>query len=297
MNLHGLRLFYIVAKTGSITIAAEQLRISQPAITSQIKKFENENSITLFLPQGRGIRLTEIGKQLAKEASLIFEQENRIETLIENYTKGKIGTLKIVGNYLTSNFLLPKWATCLKEQNENINIKITTFNTDEAVNSLISYKADIAVLGGGATNYLDKIDVIKIMEDEIWFVSEPNHKYANKIVSLSEIMLESFIMREKGSYMRALLESICNMAGICLPNIMLEFSGLHETLVASMAGYGINFCSSIAVKELVNIGKLSRIHVENINPKNEIVICVRKNDDRSQLVKNFISTIEDNTLR
>jgi DNA-binding transcriptional LysR family regulator len=296
MNLHALRLFYIVAKTGSITIAAEQLRISQPAITSQIKKFENENNITLFLPQGRGIRLTEIGKQLAKEASLIFQQENRMETLIENYTQGKTGTLKIAGNYLTSNFLLPKWAACLKKQNENVNIKITTLNTDEAVDSLISYQADIAVLGGGATNYLDKIDVNEIIEDDIWFVSAPDHKYANKVVSLSEIMLEPFIMRENGSYMRALLKSICNTAGICFPITMLEFSGLHETLMASMAGYGINFCSSIAVKELVDIGKLSRVHVENINPKNKIVICVRKNENGSQLVKNFISIIENQTL-
>ena len=230
MNLHGLRLFHIVAKTGSMTIAAEQLRISQPAITSQIKKFENENNITLFLPQGRGIRLTEIGKKLAKEASLIFELENRMETLIENYSQGKIGTLKIAGNYLTSNFLLPKWVSCLKKQNENVNIKITTLNTHEAVNSLIQYQSDIAVLGGGATNYLDKIDVNKIIEDDIWFVSAPNHKYANKTVSLNEIMLEPFIMREEGSYMRAILKSICNTAGICLPNSMLEFDGLHEKI-------------------------------------------------------------------
>ncbi|MBU3110109.1 LysR family transcriptional regulator [Clostridium lacusfryxellense] len=296
MNLHALRLFYTVAKMGSITIAAEQLRISQPAITSQIKKFENENSITLFLPQGRGIRLTEIGKQLAKEASLIFQQENRMETLIENYKQGKTGTLKIAGNYLTSNFLLPKWAASLKKHNENVNIKITTLNSDEAVNSLISYQADIAVLGGGATNYFDKIDVNEIIEDDIWFVSAPDHKYANKVVSLSEIMLEPFIMRENGSYMRSLLKSICITAGISFPNTMLEFNGLHETLMASMAGYGINFCSSIAVKELVDIGKLSRIHVENINPKNKIVICVRKNDNRSQLVKDFITIIENQTL-
>lgn len=296
MNLHGLRLFHIVAKTGSMTIAAEQLRISQPAITSQIKKFENENNITLFLPQGRGIRLTEIGKKLAKEASLIFELENRMETLIENYSQGKIGTLKIAGNYLTSNFLLPKWVSCLKKQNENVNIKITTLNTHEAVNSLIRYQSDIAVLGGGATNYLDKIDVNKIIEDDIWFVSAPNHKYANKTVSLNEIMLEPFIMREEGSYMRALLKSICNTTGICLPNSMLEFDGLHETLMASMAGYGISFCSSIAVRELVNIRKLSRIYVENVNPKNGIAICVRKKENKSQLVKNFISIIENCNL-
>lgn len=219
-----------------------------------------------------------------------------METLIENYSQGKIGTLKIAGNYLTSNFLLPKWVSCLKKQNENVNIKITTLNTYEAVNGLIQYQSDIAVLGGGATNYLDKIDVNKIIEDDIWFVSAPNHKYANKTVSLNEIMLEPFIMREEGSYMRALLKSICNTAGICLPNSMLEFDGLHETLMASMAGYGINFCSSIAVRELVNKRKLSRIYVENINPKNEIVICVRKKENKSQLVKNFISIIENCNL-
>ena len=72
MNLHGLRLFYMVAKAGSVTVAAEQLKISQPAITAQIKKFERENDITLFLPQGRGICLSEIGEQLVKEADAVF---------------------------------------------------------------------------------------------------------------------------------------------------------------------------------------------------------------------------------
>ena len=100
-------------------------------------------------------------------------------------------------------------------------------------------------------------------------------------------------MREKGSYTRALLESICMTGGIGLPNIALEFNGLHETLMASMAGYGVNFCSSIAVKELVNTGKLSRIYVKDINPKNEIVICMRRDEKKSQLVEKFISIIEN----
>ncbi len=168
-------------------------------------------------------------------------------------------------------------------------------NTNDAINNLISYKSDIAILGGGAINYTDKIDTYKIIEDDIWFVSAPNHKYANKKVSLSDIMLESFIMREKGSYLRIRLESICHAFGLSLPNIALEFNGLHETLVASMAGCGVTFCSSIGVKELAYTGKLSRIYVENINLKNEIVICTRKNETSSQLVNNFISIIKNFT--
>ena len=296
MNLHGLRLFYIVAKTGSVTVASEQLKISQPAITSQIKKFEKENEITLFLPQGRGICLSEIGEQLAKEAGLIFKIEDRIETLIKNYKQGKNGTLKITGNYLSTNFLIPMWAASLKQENEDINIEINTMNTEDAINYLISYKVDVAILGGGAMKYIDKINVTKIMDDDLWFVASPNHKYANKKVSLADIMLEPFIMREKGSYARVLLESLCYTYGIGLPKIAIEFNGLHETLMASTSGYGVSFCSSIAVKEFVDMGKLSRVYVDNINLKNEIVICVRKNEEISSLVKNFMSIIKAGSL-
>lgn len=293
MNLHGLRLFYIVAKTGSVTVAAEQLKISQPAITAQIKKFEKENGITLFLPQGRGICLSEIGEQLVKEADVIFKIENRMETLMDNYKQGKNGTLKIAGNYLSTNFLIPMWATKLKQENEDIGIEISTLNTEDAISHLISYKVDVAVLGSGAMKHVDKINATKIMDDDLWFVASPNHKYANKKVSLTEIMLEPFIMREKGSYARILLESICYTYGMMLPKIAIEFNGLHETLVASTSGYGVSFCSSMAAKEFIDIGKLSRIYVNDINLKNEIVICVRKDEEIPNLIKNFISVINN----
>jgi len=126
----------------------------------------------------------------------------------------------------------------------------------------------------------------------LWFVASTNHKYANKKVGLADIMLEPFIMREKGSYARVLLESLCYTYSIRLPKIAIEFNGLHETIMASTSGYGVSSCSSIAAKEFIDMGKLSRVYVDNINLKNEIVICVRKNEEVPSLVKNFISIID-----
>lgn len=291
MNLHGLRLFYVVARFGSVTLAAEQLRISQPAITSQIKKFERELGIDLFESNGRGVRLTEIGEKLADQAKVLFMLEDKMEILISDYIQGKKGTLKIAGNYLASNFLIPKWASHLKQQNEDINIEVATMNTEEAMQRLISYQVDVAVVGSGAISYIDEIDVNKIAEDELWFVVAPSHKYANQKVTLVDMMLEPFIMREKGSYTRICLESICRTYGIWLPNVSLEFNGLHEVLMAVMEGYGANFCSSMVVKELVNMGKLSRVYVDDITLKNEIVICTRKDEKSSPIVKKFISIV------
>ncbi len=293
MHLHGLRLFYTVAKNNSVTLAAEQLRISQPAITSQIKKFESEMGVTLFLPQGRGIRLTEIGKRLAKEAGYLFHLEESMETMIRDYKEGEIGTLKIAGNYLASNYLIPSWAAKLKQFSEDINIEVTTTNTEEAVDRLVGYQSDIAVLGGGGGIHSEQIMVKKIMEDELWFVAPPGHKYANQAITLSNLMLEPFVMREKGSYNRLRLESLCHTFNLSLPKITLEFDGLHETLMASVAGYGINFCPAIAARELITEGKLARIYVKDIRLTNEIVVCTRKDEPYSPLVERFLSIINE----
>ncbi|MCE5219961.1 MAG: LysR family transcriptional regulator substrate-binding protein [Clostridium sp.] len=162
---------------------------------------------------------------------------------------------------------------------------INTLNSENAINKLISYGVDVAILGSGAAEYADKINSAKIMDDDLWFVASSNHKYANKTVSLNDIMLEPIIMREDGSYTRRLLESICYINSIKLPKIELEFNGLHEALMVSASGYAVTFCSSIAAKEFIEIEKLARIYVDNINLKNEIIICVRKDEEETNLVK------------
>ncbi|MED3496356.1 LysR family transcriptional regulator, partial [Bacillus thuringiensis] len=68
MNIHGLKLFYQVASTGSFTKAAKLMCISQPAVSSQIKKFEHEIGVPLFKQQGRGVVLTDFGIVLAEKA-------------------------------------------------------------------------------------------------------------------------------------------------------------------------------------------------------------------------------------
>lgn len=291
MNLHGLRLFYTVAKLGSVTLAAEKLMISQPAITVQLKKFEKENDIKLFVPRGRGICLTDIGEELFKEASSIFKIEDRLETLIKNYKQGKSGTLKIVGNYTLGNFLIPFWVTAFKKANEDVNIEISSMNSQYAVEKLASYEFDVGILGGDITSYDNKIDSMKIAEDELWFVVPSEHKYANKTVSLSEIVKEPFIIKKKGSYARNILRSLCFTYNIKFPKVSMELGELHETLLVLQQGYGVTFCPSIAVRELIELKKLARVYVDCKIPKNEIFICVRKNEEKSYLVDKFIKSI------
>src|ERR1700730_3703587 len=100
LNLHALRLFHHVAELGSVTKAAEQLNISQPAVTSQIKKLERELGLQLLSPQGRGILLTDAGTRLAIKSGRLFALERNIEQTIGDYKQGKAGRLLVVATYL-----------------------------------------------------------------------------------------------------------------------------------------------------------------------------------------------------
>ncbi|MFV5338468.1 LysR family transcriptional regulator, partial [Bacillus paralicheniformis] len=148
MNLHALRLFYSVAETGSVTQAAKQLNISQPAVTSQIKKLEREIDCTLFVPKGRGILLTQSGAELAKQAKRLFSLEKEIELYVEQLREGSIGKLRIAATFLPANYLLPRWLSRYKKLYPGTDVEISTINYQKAIDQLVNYEADIGFIGG-----------------------------------------------------------------------------------------------------------------------------------------------------
>lgn len=289
MNIHALKLFYQVAETGSITKAAKKMHISQPAVSMQIKKFENDLGIPLFKQNGRGVSLTEFGAELAEQARNFFALEEQIKTLIEDHRFARRGKIRIVATYLPANFLIPQWAASFKAENENIDMVITTTNSKGAFERLKQYEADIAIYGGGIEGQPNDIEWEELFEDELWFVVSPDHPYANRVVSLTEMMKEPFIMREEGSSTRDRLISLCKTYDVKPPKVALQFNGLNEAIRSVMAGYGANFISSLVVREYVERKQLARVIVKDICLKNKIAICTRKNEHQTALMQKFIT--------
>jgi len=288
MNLHGLRLFHHVASLGSFTKAAEILLISQPAVSSQIKQFEKELGIALFKKNGKRFTLTPFGEALAQKAELFFAHEAQLEQFVQDYKTAKKGRLHITATYLPANFLIPQWAAAFKAANEDVEISITTRNSTDAFRELIHYKADMAMYAGGLEEQMEEIEWRQLFQDEIWFVVSPQHRLANSTVSLEDVMKEPFIMREAGSSTRERLLSLCHTHQVKPPKIALQFTGLNEAVRSVMTGYGVNFVSSLVVKEYVKTGQLARVFVDIAPVKNIIAICTRKGENLPPVVKEFI---------
>ncbi|ACX66920.1 MULTISPECIES: LysR family transcriptional regulator [Paenibacillus] len=293
MNLHALRLFHVIATTGSVTRAAELLNISQPAITAQVKKFEKELSLTLFKPQGRGIGLTQAGAELLPLAKRLFSVEQQIEQFCRDYRSGSRGHIRLAATYLPSHFLLPAWLAKYKQRYEDVEMSITTTNSSDALKQLLNMDVDLAIYGGLPEESPDTIQTEELFRDELWFVVSPDHRYANQHISLDEMMREPFVMREEGSSTRERLFALCRTHSAPSPRITLQFNGLHEAITAVIAGYGANFVSSLVVREYVERGELSQVYVDGIELQNIIAVCTRKHEALSAAAMNFVEMIRE----
>lgn len=293
MNLHALRLFHVIATTGSVTRAAELLNISQPAITAQVKKFEKELSLTLFKPQGRGIGLTQAGAELLPLAKRLFSVEQQIEQFCRDYRSGSRGHIRLAATYLPSHFLLPAWLAKYKQRYEDVEMSITTTNSSDALKQLLNMDVDLAIYGGLPEESPDTIQTEELFRDELWFVVPPDHRYANQHISLDEMMREPFVMREEGSSTRERLFALCRTHSAPSPRITLQFNGLHEAITAVIAGYGANFVSSLVVREYVERGELCQVYVDGIELQNIIAVCTRKHEALSAATMNFVEMIRE----
>ncbi len=291
LNLHALMLFYNVALAGSVTEASKRLNISQPAISAQIRNFEKQYNVILFEKKGRNLVLTSFGQKLFKPTEKLFLLEEQIETMIEDYHKHPQGKLRLSGNYLATSVLIPKWASLFKQRYPKVEVEITTVNSQVALERLTNYEADIAIFGNSEiTNQNDhSLHCLELYQDEFKFVVAPNHKYANRQISMEDMVKEPFIMREEGSTTRKRLLELCSVQDVSPPKIELQFNGLNETIQAVVAGYGVSFVSSLVASPFIKRGELAKVDVIGVRFTNKIVLCSHDKDNLEGFIRDFIS--------
>ncbi|GIO57324.1 LysR family transcriptional regulator [Paenibacillus cineris] len=289
MNLHALRLFYQAASLGSVTLAAEALHLSQPAVTAQIKKLEREIGLRLLIPQGRGVMLTEAGSHLAAEARRLFELEGHIEETLEQLKAGSAGKLHLAATYLPANFLLPKWIARYKRAYPGVGVELSTSNSSQAADLLLHYRAEIAFIGGIR---LDHPLLLRTpwYEDEMCFIVHKGHPLAGARVTLEEMLQEPFIYREEGSFGREQLIALCSARHLPAPPVGLQMNGLNETLRVVMEGYGAAFLSLLETREHIAAGVISRVEIDGVHMTNPVSIYTRK-EEASPPAQRFIDMI------
>ena len=265
LNLHALHIFGVVAKYESITRAAEQLFISQPAVTKQLRNLEEELGFPLTEARGRGIVLTAPGWEIARLASRIAGIHQDVLRYAEQYRAGEAGSVRVCATYLPVNFLLPRRVADYKRQYPKVRMTLETTNAEQAFRKLHTYDADLAIVGGTAAQP-DGLERTELIRDEVWFVVPSGHPLAAKKITLTRMLEEEFVLREEGSSMRTMLFALCRVNGLQPPKLGLQSGGIQETIRLLSAGYGAGFVSALEAEEAVERGLLARVYVEEAEP-------------------------------
>ena len=256
INLNQLRAFYYVAKHSSYTIAAENLFISQPAVTAQIKLFEKYHNLKLFKKYGRKLILTYIGKILFKKAKRIFDIEDETENILIQMKELNHGLLELGCTKAYAKHIMPSIISIFHRAYPNIKIILEEGSSMAMINSLIEFRNEVVVVAQMKVND-SRIQFIPFSQEEIVIVLPVNHRLTKKKeVAFCDIMAEPIIMKGKGSGTRKKILDLYKKHKT-VPNIFMESNNTEFIIDLVERGEGISFLVKPAIAQKVQEKKLA----------------------------------------
>jgi len=230
-----LRAFHNVAIHGGFSRAAEELRLTQPAISDQVRKLEDEYDVLLFNRHKKQVTLTEQGEKLLEITRRLFDSESQAAELLSESRALRAGSLRIMAD--SAHHLLHILAR-FRQRHPGVKITVSAGNTETVLAALHAYEADIGVLGDMPESR--DIEALALNATPITaFVATDHPLAARHSVTFAELARHPLVFREEGSKTRRKLEDTAKAAGVTLsPAIIAEGREAVREIVASGAGVG-----------------------------------------------------------
>jgi len=199
-----LRVFRTVAKHLNFSRAAEELLLTQPAVTQQIKALEDEFGVSLFDRGGGHIQLTPGGKALLPFAERMNAlSEEAVQAVAAAYGE-QSGELTVGASQTIAQYLLPSVIAAFRKSHPKVRVTAVTGNTDGILEALVAGKIELALIEGPERR--KDLQIEPFMEDHMVLVVPPGHEWAGQSVTAAMLSREPLLMREFGSGSRRVIE-------------------------------------------------------------------------------------------
>ena len=260
-----LRVFRCVAQHLSFTRAAEELLLTQPAVTQQIKALEDELGASLFNRGGGGIQLTPGGLALLPYAEKLRELSSEAVHAVAQAHGENGGELALGASQTIAQYLLPQLLAAFLHAHPRVRITAGSGNTDAVLENLLTSKIQIALIEGPESRPGLRIE--PFMDDRLVLVVPPGHEWAGQDVDLASLQFAPLLMREFGSGSRRVLEQALLSAGLKPKDlaIRMEFDTTEGLLGAVEAGLGVTFVSAWAARGRLASGTLKLARVSGLS--------------------------------
>ena len=289
-TLHQLEIFRTIAELQSVTKASEQLFLTQPAVSIQLKNFQAQFNLPLFEIVGRKLYITEFGEEISETAFKILEQVENIKfksAIFEGKIAGKLN-ISIVS---TAKYTMPYFLSDFIKKNEMVSLTMDVTNKMAVLRSLENNECDFAMVSTIPKKL--NIERIELMKNKLYFVANRNFNPSKKKVLLKDLNTSLFIFREPGSATRLAMEQYLVKHKIAIEKEM-ELTSNEAVKQAIIAGLGISIMPIIGIKNELQNGDLQIIEMIDFPLETNWNLIWLKSKNLSLVAKSFKKHLEEN---
>ncbi len=286
-----LKVFITVAKRLSFTKAAEELFISQPAVTKHIKEIELHYQTQLLERKGNKIQLTDAGQIVLENGLKIMETHRFIERELSLFNQKLQGKLIIGASTTYAQYLLPKYLVDFREKYTHIELEVIVANTENIEHLLLENKIDLGIVEGKSRR--SQIKYTPILKDEMVLCTQNKTLFAPRLMSISELEKVPLIIREQGSgslevVLSALQKSNYQFENQNIEMVLENTESIKNYLQHSNA---FAFLSISSIYNELKAGSLKIIDIENISIE-RYFYTISKQGDNNHLKDIFLKRIQ-----
>ena len=279
-----LKTFEAVARLLNFTRAAEELHLSQPAISMQIKQIEEHAGIALFEHIGKKTFLTQAGENVKRLSLAMLSQVKDCEDSLASLRGATGGHLELTV-VSTAKYFAPQLLSAFSKLHAGVTIKLSVNNREQVIQQLLENRVDLAIMGRPPRG-LDAI-ASAFAKHPHGIIAPPDHPMAKtKLINLTLLAGEKFLIRESGSGTRTSMERVFADHHVKLASSM-ELASNETIKQAVMAGLGLSYLSLHTVGLELAAGKLVRLDVIGTPVVREWFVIQRKGKILSPLAERF----------
>lgn len=291
-TLHQLQIFLKICQTESITKAADELHLTQPAISIQLRNFQVQFELPLTEVIGRKIFVTDYGKQIAKAASNILAEVQMLDDIAVAH-KGELTGKLNLSIVSTAKYVMPYFLAEFMNANPAIELKMDVTNKKGVIESLEMNNTDFALVSILPEKLV--VDKMELMENKLYLVNSTKQKYASKLYDKTIFESLPLIYREAGSGTRHTMEKYILKNKLPVKKRM-ELTSNEAVKQAVLAGLGASIMPIIGIRTELETKKLQIIPVKGFPIKSSWQLIWLKGKRFSPVSQAFYNYVRNNKM-
>jgi DNA-binding transcriptional LysR family regulator len=289
MDTRQLQAFCAVVEKKSFSQAAEQLGVTQPAVSLQVRALEERVGQTLLDRSGRRVEPTEAGERLYRSAQRMLALEEQLLEEVSADDGRIVGTLAIGASTGPGAHLVPLLLCEFQAEHSDLHVALSIWDTQTVIDKVAERQLELGVVG--ALRRHRSLEFEPLARDEIVLAVPPGHAAAGGTITVDELKNETLIVMQEGAGVRQVVEEELRRAGLRLRGVEPKLElGLQESVKSAVAGgYGVSFISRTAIEGELAAGRLAAAQVEGIEPARQIYIVRARGRSHTRAADGFLT--------